>query len=184
MKTFIQHAKVLFMDYFYPSLSAGHKAEQLFERQAAENKWIIEKIAQDKESFEKYRSVATSPVKRGDYICRNCNNAEIEVKCKTSYTNPDGRYFLIEYSHIKRHLEMNKITGSKTVFAFYERLRSNPIPHSLRMVDLDFLIHTHDYQKGKLYNKSTKCIIVPFKYTRDGFKVLEILAANNTSAKD
>jgi hypothetical protein len=84
--------------------------------------------------------------------------------------------FLLEYSHIKRHMEMNKLTNSKTVFAFFERSSSKVIEDSLRMVDLDFLLSTYDYKNGRLYNSKIKCVEIPFKYTQPGFKVLSLLA--------
>ncbi|WP_089726044.1 hypothetical protein [Candidatus Thiosymbion oneisti] len=67
--------KRLFLLIFSPHFFAGLKAEEVFEKQALENSWIVEKIPQDQTSFEKYRKSDKS-IKRGDYICRNCNNSE------------------------------------------------------------------------------------------------------------
>ena len=171
----IKKIKMLWMDIFRPQFSAGQKAEYIFEKQALTNKWIVEKISQDKESFNKYREVANSYVKRGDYICRNCNNIEVEVKCKSLYGKHNEKYYLLEYSHIKRHKAMSTLTNSKIVFAFYERNGSKVFEDTLRMIDLDFLLETSDYKRGKLYDEKNKCIKVPLKFTQPNFKVFDIL---------
>lgn len=175
MTEFSSRIKSIWLNIFRPHLAAGLKAEKIFAQQALQNRWLLEKIPQDKENFKRYKEVASDPVKRGDFICRNCNNLEIEVKCKSVYSKKSTKVFLIEYSQIKRHMEMNKLTDSKTIFAFYERNGSSVVENSLRMVDLDFLQSTHDYKKGRLYNAKLKCVEIPFKYTRPGFEVLSIL---------
>ena len=121
----------------------------------------------------RYRAAADRSVKRGDYICRNCNNAEIELKCKTLYHDQDS--YFVEYSEIKRLQEMQRITGAPVVFALMERAGSGVRPDSLRMTKLDFLLGTHEYRAGDLYNQRTKCVRVPLKYTRPGFEVLRIM---------
>jgi len=70
--------------------------------------------------------------------------------------------------------------------AFYQRDGSNCLQDTLRMVDLGFLLQTYDYKAGRLYDKRTKCLRVPFKYTRPNFKVLSIIKsrrANRSSDK-
>ena len=75
--------KRLFDAVFRPHYYAGARAEEIFEQQAEAARWIMERISQEKKTIMKYKDVARSSVKRGDFICRNCCNAEIEVKCKT-----------------------------------------------------------------------------------------------------
>ena len=163
----------------HPEFHAGDRAEAVFLRQAAEARpgpWVMERISQAKETIGGYKRAAGRSVKRGDFICRNCCNAEIEVKCKTKYSSKQyGDYYLVEYSQIKRHEAMKEVTRSPVVFAFYERDGRAVLEGTLRMVDLDFLLRTSDYRNGKLYDRSTKCLRVPFRYTRAGFRVLEIL---------
>ena len=82
---------------------------------------------------------------------------------------------MIEYSQIMRHKEMmKKVTNASVVFAFYERKGRSVLMDTLRMIDLNYLLRLRDY--GKLYDKRTKCIKIPFRYTREGFKVLDILS--------
>lgn len=170
--------KRLFLLIFSPHFLAGLKAEEIFEKQALENSWIVEKIPQDQATFGKYK-IGNKPVKRGDYICRNCDNAEVEVKCKKQYGANGSKYYLLEYSHIKRHQEMQNITNSNIVFAFYQRNGADVFQDTLRMVDLGFLLQANDYKSGKLYDKRIKCIKVPLKYTRPNFEVLGILKSRS-----
>ena len=173
--------KRLFDAVFRPHYYAGTRAEEIFVQQAEAARWIMERISQEKETITRYRDVAGSSVKRGDFICRNCCNAEIEVKCKTRYSSRnEGSYYLLEYSHIKRHERMKEeITNTPIVFAFYERKGRSVLKDTLRMIDLDFLLGTPDYKKGELYDKRNKCIKIPFRYTREGFKVLDILSGRH-----
>ena len=84
---------------------------------------------------------------------------------------------MIEYSHIKRHQRMkDEITSAPVVFAFYERKGRSVLMDTLRMIDLSFLLGSRDYKNGRLYDKRTKCIMVPFGYTRERFEVLDILS--------
>ena len=170
--------KRLFDYVFRPHYYAGTRAEEVFVQQAHEAKWPMERISQEKETMRTYKDVAGSSVKRGDFICRNCHNAEIEVKCKTKYSSRDvGDYYMIEYSQIKRHKRMrDKVTNSPIVFAFYERKGRSVLTDTLRMIDLNFLLGLQDYKSGKLYDDRTKCIKVPFRYTRKKFEVLDILS--------
>ncbi len=172
--------KKLFLLIFSPHFLAGLRAEEVFAEQALKNSWIVERIPQDRTSFEKYRK-SNKSIKRGDYICRNCNNSEIEVKCKKQYGANDNRYYLLEYSHIKRHREMQSMTNTNVVFAFYQRDGANCLQDTLRMVDLDFLLQTNDYKAGRLYDKRTKCLRVPLKYTRPNFKVLSIIKSRRAN---
>ena len=84
---------------------------------------------------------------------------------------------MIEHSQIKRHERMkDEVTNASVVFAFYERKGRSVLMDTLRMVDLNFLLGSRDYKNGKLYDKRTKCIKIPFRYTRERFEVLDILS--------
>ena len=176
--------KKWFDKIFRPRYYAGSLAEDIFERQAVTAKWIMERISQDREAMKGYRDVAGRSVKRGDFICRNCRSAEIEVKCKTKYSWRGEDCYWLEYRHVVRHSEMkNRVTRAPVVFAFYERAGCAVLEDTLRMVDLDFLLGTRDYRGGKLYNSRRRCIAVPFRYTRPGFEVLEILTKSRAVAR-
>jgi hypothetical protein len=65
---------------------AGLKAQDLFKQQAIERRFIVEPLSQDQESFRTYFQNANYlPIKRGDFLIRNVNNIEVDVKCRTFY---------------------------------------------------------------------------------------------------
>ena len=173
----------MFDAVFRPHYYAGAVAEEIFEQQARAEKppWPVEKISQDKEGIGVYKDVAGGSVKRGDFICRRGCNAEIEVKCKTKYGHPGDYYYLLEYSEVMRHERMKGVTSASVVFAFYERKGRSVLVDTLRMIDLKFLLESSDYKRGVLYDKRTKCIKVPFRYTREGFEVLDILSKRRSN---
>lgn len=164
---------------FRPHYYAGSVAEDVFERQALDEcpPWVVERIPQSKEAMQRYRDAAGRSVKRADFIVRNCGGAEVEVKCKTRYIQRGDEYYLLTYSELKRHEAMrDSVTHAPVVFAFYERAGRKVLAETLRMVDLGFLFQTSDYRSGKLYVPRQKTVMVPFRYTRPGFQVLEILS--------
>lgn len=164
---------------FRPHYYAGSVAEDVFERQALDARppWVVERIPQSKEAMQRYRAAAGRSVKRADFIVRNCGGAEVEVKCKTRYTRGRDEYYLLTYSEVKRHEAMrDSITHAAVVFAFYQRAGRTVLPETLRIVDLAFLFRTSDYRAGKLYLPQQKALMLPFRYMRPGFEVLEILS--------
>jgi hypothetical protein len=172
----LENVRVWFQALFRPALAAGTRAEWHFAALARQKRWMIERVDQSPATMAQYRTHAERSVKRGDWICRNCGDygsVEIELKCKTLYR--DESCYLIEYSEIMRLKEMQRITGTPVVFALMERVGSGVRPGSLRMVLLDFLLQTHEYRAGRLYDERNKCVRVPLKYTRSGFEVLRIL---------
>src|SRR5215210_1655064 len=152
----LSRIRLWFDSYFHPALAAGTRAELHFVALAEQKRWVLERVDQSRGGLAKYRAVADRSVKRGDYICRNCNNAEIELKCKSRYR--DDNCFYIEYREIKRLQEMQRITGSRVVFALMEREGSGVRHGSLRMFLLDFLMSTPDHRAGRLYDNKTKCL--------------------------
>jgi hypothetical protein len=169
----LERIRLWFRSLFNPALAAGARAEWHFATLARQKRWAIERVDQSRDGMSQYRAIADRSVKRGDYICRNCGNAEIELKCKTLYR--DESCYYIEYSEIMRLKEMQRITGAPIVFALMERQGSGVRPGSLRMFLLDFLMQTHDYRAGRLYDERRRCVRVPLKYTRPGFEVLRML---------
>src|SRR4051794_4961788 len=77
----LSRIRLWFDSYFHPHLAAGARAEFHFAALAEQKRWVLERVDQRRGGLAKYRAVAGRSVKRGDYICRNCNNAEIELKC-------------------------------------------------------------------------------------------------------
>lgn len=158
-----------------PELVAGRRAEFHFEALAQRKRWALERVDQSRESMDKYRALSSRSVKRGDYLCRNCQNVEIELKCKKLYIRHNEPFFYMDYSEIKRLEEMQAITGTPVVLAFMERDGSDARPGSLRMAKLDFVLNSNDNRRGLLYDERSKCLRIPFKYTRPGFEVLRLL---------
>jgi hypothetical protein len=170
----LTRVRLWYQSLFHPALAAGLRAEFHFAALAERKRWALERVDQSRSGMAKYRALLERSVKRGDYICRNCKDTDIELKCKTLYRRGE-ECFYIEYSEIKRLQEMQRITGSRVVFALMERVGSGVRPGSLRMFLLDFLLGTHDYRNGRLYDAKSKCLRVPLKYTRPGFEVLRML---------
>ena len=160
---------------FNPAIVAGLKAEEIFQDMAEGKGWILEVINQDRDSFDKYQKHSDASIKRGDFLCRNCANAEIEVKCKQIYEHRGEPCYLLEYSHVKRHEAMQALTKSPVVFAVFERDGSRVVWKHLRMFTLDYILQTPEYRRGELYDRKNKCIRIPFRYARPGFRVLQLL---------
>jgi hypothetical protein len=164
---------------FQPQFYAGHAAENHCAELAERSRWVVERIDQSQAGFAKYRNASSEHIKRGDFICRNCGNAEIEVKClslQKGGARYPGTHFLLNYREKKGLDQMAKMADTRVVLALFERDGRGPVPGSLRMVALDFLCDTGDYRAGRLYDEATKCLIVPTKYTRPGFEVLDIIS--------
>jgi hypothetical protein len=154
---------------FNPHFAAGRKAEQLFEELAHQNGWIVEKIPQDRNSFDKYAQNSARGIKRGDFIIRNARNTEVEVKCFSRFDrNAPG--YLLKYSHVKRHEEMQHLTESSVVFAIFERRGRHPVPGSLRMIPLSDLLGRRNPEIQ--YLPKQKCLHIPFDRMYRGFDLL------------
>lgn len=159
---------------FYPRFAAGRDAELLFEQLARERGWVIEKIPQDRAGFSKYAANSQGRIKRGDYIVRNLRNTEIEVKC---FSRPRGRTagYLLHWSHVKRHEEMQNMTESPVVFAIFERRGRHAVPESLRMIPLSEL--TRGRSRAIAYIKKLKSLHIPLDSMYPGFEFLDRLRA-------
>jgi hypothetical protein len=154
---------------FNPRFAAGRNAEQLFEELAHQSGWIVERIPQDRASFDKYAQSSARSIKRGDFIIRNARNTEVEVKCFSRFDwNTPG--YLLRYSHVKRHEQMQHLTESPVVFAIFERRGRRPVPGSLRMVPLSDLLgrRSPDIQ----YLPNQKCLHIPLDSMYRGFDLL------------
>lgn len=112
---------------------AGKKAEKLF-YQLLKDKYILERITQDKKSINHYykamkRAGIEGEIKRGDFIIRDVFNLEIEVKC---YDLSSG-VFKLDADSFEKHLNMKRLTGVPVLFAIFKR-----IPNSDKVDGEDF----------------------------------------------
>ncbi len=150
---------------------AGIKAQKLLKAQAIEHGLMIEELSQDVESFKAYKTNAEVGIKRGDFLLRNVKNIEVEAKCLTLY--PEGYY--IEYSDVKRHMNMEEYSGSAVVLAIYERHEDSPKQDSLCMV----YVRTIMAENNKLvrYDKGKKCFVVPHSLAQPGFALIDQVRA-------
>lgn len=158
----------------YPRFAAGRKAEELFAQLAYDNGWTVEKISQDRSSFDKYAMNSARGIKRGDYIIRNLRNTEVEVKCfsRSRWRSPG---YLLKYSQVKRHEGMQQMTESPVVFAIFERRGRNPVAESLRMIPLSAL--TGRRSREITYVKKSKSLHIPLTSMVPGFELLRSLRA-------
>ncbi|WP_424963918.1 hypothetical protein [Ekhidna sp.] len=122
------------------------KAEFIFRDQASKEKYMIETINQDQESFSFYTGVSEKyiDVKRGDFLIRNVGNLEVEVKCKTFYNNNGERHFYFEKEALKKHENMQKFTGTHVVIAVYQRKEEKVKEDSLYMISVNHMRYVID----------------------------------------
>ena len=156
---------------FKPHFIAGEKAERHFEALCEGNGYIIEKISQDRRRFAQYAANAQNRIKRGDYIVRNLGNAEIEVKCFSQRKYGSAVCYRIQYRQVKRHEEMERLTGEPIIFAIFERKGRNVVENSLRMIPLKEL--TSRRRRGIFYDERIKCLCIPVNVMYPAFEYLE-----------
>jgi hypothetical protein len=186
----LQKIKYWYRWIFEPQFLAGERAEQHFEKLSEMKGYILEKIPQDKNNFDKYKNNSENHIKRGDFLVRNLKNLEVEVKCFTKRKYEATREFpavecyVIAYSHIKRHAEMVNITGEPVVFAIFERNGREVLENSLRMIPLKEL--TGRRKDGIFYDKQIKCVSVPLNTMYPNFSYFEQykLEINKTNTSD
>ncbi len=75
----LQKIKYWYRWIFEPQFLAGERAEQHFEKLFEMKGYILEKIPQDKNNFDKYKNNSENHIKRGDFLVRNLKNLEVEV---------------------------------------------------------------------------------------------------------
>ncbi|HEX8176649.1 MAG TPA: hypothetical protein VF543_16270 [Pyrinomonadaceae bacterium] len=158
---------------FQPHFLAGEKAEQHFEELCGLNGYIVERISQDKKSFAKYASNTLNSIKRGDFIVRNLKNAEVEVKCFSQRRYGSTKCYVIKYRHLKRHEEMQRLTGEPIIFAFFERKGRNVVENSLRMIPLRELIPPSRRNRAAFYDERIKCLCIPVDAMYSEFEYFE-----------
>jgi hypothetical protein len=155
---------------FQPHYLAGERAEQYFEQLARAKGYVLEKVTQDKKSFADWNNLS---IKRGDYLVRNLQNLEIEVKCFSTRKFAGKDYYSIKYSHIKRHEEMANTTNTPVVFAIFTRNGRTALENSLRMIPLNELTPPSRRNKAIIYNQKIKCLQIPTTAMYPDFSYLE-----------
>lgn len=155
---------------FQPHFLAGERAEQYFEQIAKLKGYVLEKITQDKKSFADWNHLS---IKRGDYLVRNLQNLEVEVKCYSTRRQAGKDYYLIKYSHIKRHEEMANTTNTPIVFAIFERKGRAAIEGSLRMIPLTELTPPSQRNSSIVYDQRIKCLWIPTTIMHPDFSYFE-----------
>ena len=158
---------------FQPKFFAGIEAELEFEELSVNNGYIVEKIPQDKKSFQKYlqalglNSENFKYIKRGDYLVRKPANLEVEVKCFTAQTDKYGnRYYTIKYREVKGLEALMEHTKTSICFAIFERNGRTFIPTSLGMISLKDVINKRN---GITYEKTIKSMKIPESALLGGF---------------
>lgn len=143
-------------------LEAGNTAEKFFQSHARAEGFYMEPLVQDKESYEEgWKKILPNKVaiKRGDYICRNCRNIEIEVKCLTPQFLNGRKYYRLAYNDLKRHRVMEKESQTPVVLALYEQKDFAHIKNSIRMIKLSDLFKGEHVDAGlqdHFYDSSRK----------------------------
>jgi hypothetical protein len=155
---------------FQPHYLAGERAEQYFEQLARAKGYVLEKVTQDRKSFADWNNLS---IKRGDYLVRNLQNLEIEVKCFSTRKFAGKDYYLIKYSHIKRHKEMANTTNTPVVFAIFTRNGRNAVENSLRMIPLNELTPPSRRNKAIIYDQRIKCLWIPTTMMYPNFSYFE-----------
>ncbi len=172
-------------NFAYDWHRVGIKAQELFKKQALEKGYIIEELSNDKDSFRNYTGISDKyiEIKRGDFLIRNVNNIEVEVKCRNFYKNRSNGlyYFNFRVDHLKRHKNMSDLTKCPIIIAVYERKEGTdePIENSLHMIEvshmldivkkLDLKSFEQENRKGEKYYVYR----IPVKNTAKGFTIIE-----------
>lgn len=108
-----------YINYSKDWYRAGIKAQELFKKQAKEEKLILEELFQDKSSFQQYLiKEEYFGIKRGDFLVRNFGNVEIDVKCRSFYENKrKDIVFNFKCEDVEKHLNMETLTNTPILIA-------------------------------------------------------------------
>ncbi|GEN69857.1 hypothetical protein [Chryseobacterium rhizosphaerae] len=149
----------------------GLLAQAIFKEEARKQKFIVELVPQDSESFSDYNIIDSFTVKRADYVIKNCKDIEVEVKCLSFYTSKNRSYFYIRYHELMKLERMNSIIGKKTVLAIFDQTEVKFPEASLKMIELSTIFREN--KKSVIYDKDTKCFKIPLELTSSGLDILE-----------
>ncbi|ANI90457.1 hypothetical protein A9P82_14885 [Arachidicoccus ginsenosidimutans] len=163
-----------YRNYTLDWFRAGIKAQKLFKEQAAIEGFVLEEINQSQESFKIYTNVADGLIKRGDFIVRNAQQVEIEVKCRKFYGSKKSPFFYFSIKDFEKHKKMMEVTGCPVIIAVYEKERDYPINDSLLMISMATIISKcNDLEKSPHPDKNVgTAFIIPLSISTPGFDVL------------
>jgi hypothetical protein len=145
------------------------KSEKIFAKSAQENGWILIPIDNSR------KAQGINNYKRSDFICLNCFNIEIDVKCYKLSEYKGRQYYCLNINEIKRFQYYQEKERKKIFFAFYEKRNGNRNPFPpLRMIALDKILNSAEYKKGKLktLNNGDQIFEIPLTWFSKGFQLL------------
>jgi hypothetical protein len=149
----------------------GLLAQDIFKEVARKQKFIVELVPQDSESFADYNIIDSFTVKRADFVIKNCKDIEVEVKCLSFYTSKNVSYFYIRYHELKKLERMNRIIGKQTILAVFDQAQVRSGETSLKMIELSTIFREN--KKSVVYDEATKCFKVPLDLLSPGLDILE-----------
>ncbi len=164
-----QRYKLFTFDWY----KAGMKAQDVFQRQARENGYILEPINQDQKSFKSYTDVVSEAIKRSDFLIRNAGHIEVDVKCRSFHHENGERYIKFKVEDFTKHINMSLQTNSPVIIAVYKRVGDAPSEDHLYMFEIgDLLKEIDKLEKGSddIIGRYYK---IPLGKTRKGFKLIE-----------
>lgn len=149
---------------------AGLIAEIVFEKQAYENNFILQKLDQGQETFKLYQNMCDKYYKRPDYTIRNGVNIDIDVKCYNFHENSKkGRYINFNINEAGRFGSMQKLTKNKLIIALYEKKQNRPVEDTLYMFSIDYFL---SYLKENRIPRTQEYASFPISETVEGFELI------------
>lgn len=182
-----------YKSYTYDWHRAGIKAQEIFKKQALKEEYILEELNQDVESFKNYTGIKKEylKIKRGDFLIRNANNIEVDVKCRSFYTPKGKDYNCFDFNaeHLERHLNMQSFTQTPIVIALYQRVSNTDEvkSKSLRMIEVEHIekiVKKLNLKKVKKENEKGEKYFVyqlPIQNTMQGFALIDVIKKRNKS---
>ncbi len=154
---------------------AGIKAQELFKKQAKEEKLVLEELFQDESSFQQYLITEEYfAIKRGDYLVRNYGNIEIDIKCRGFYKNKQkDLVFNFKCEDVERHLNMETLTNTPIFIAVYQRNGGeviNETPFFFSISGTDFSIFEKVYVNAE---NTGFCYQIPLSKTEQNFDFIK-----------
>lgn len=151
---------------------AGLKAQELFKKQAKEHRFILEELHQDSKSFSQYLiGDEYLPIKRGDFLLRNFENLEIDVKCRSF----EAGKFKFKCGDLECHLNMQKLTGSPVILAVYQRDGANVKENEPYFISINEMNENKNRFKKEYIEKDNlgDCYFIPIGIAHQGFDYLK-----------
>lgn len=161
---------------------AGLRAQLLFARLARKAGFVLEELSQDQKSFRSYAKGIEDPVKRGDFLVRNLQNLEVEVKCRSFYDRGEAKYFNFSAEDLQKHLNMQRASHTRVVVAVFRRKEDHPMGATLSMITIDKIqqliprLETEEKPYGRVFH-------IPLKETEPGFGLLKSFKFTGSAAE-